>query len=331
MSYKILLTGSSGYIGGCFKSFYKKKFIIYCLDKSKPKFWKKNKNLFFIKCDLLDTIKLEKKISKIHPDIVIHLAAQSTVNEKIKWIDYYNNNVLATKNLINVMNKVGIKKLIFSSTAAVYKEKNSMISENDKKKPVNKYGKSKLISEKIIMKNKKIKFVILRFFNVCSAMSKPLIGEFHNPETHLIPIAVFNALNNKKINIFGNDYKTLDGTCERDYIHIKDICNAIRNSIKYLYKKNKNVILNVGNGKTISNYQILLNLKKNVNENLKYNFIKKRKGDAARLFCNTKKAKKIIKWTSSNSNIKKILLDEVNWNKYLFKKKFKRRIINVQK
>lgn len=331
MKYKVLLTGSSGYIGGCFNKFFQKKFKIFSLDKNIPKFLNQKEKKNFIKCNLLNLKKLKKIINKIQPDIVIHLAAQSTVNEKISWEKYYKNNVVATKNLISAMKQIGVKKIIFSSTAAVYKEKKNKIFENDKIRPISKYGKSKLTCEKEIIKNKKINYVILRFFNVCSAIKKPLIGEFHNPETHLIPIAVSHALNGKKINIFGKNYKTTDGTCERDYIHIKDICLAIKNSIMYLLNKDQSQIINIGNGKTISNMKIIKSLKKIFSDKLNYSFIDKRKGDTPRLFCNTNKAKKLIKWTTKNSNIKKILLDEIVWNKFLINKKLKRRFLSVQK
>lgn len=329
MSIKIILTGSSGYIASCFNLLYQNKYSIYCLDKTKPKFFNKIKRKKFIKCNLLDQKKLRKIFKKIKPDLVIHLAAQSTVNEKIKWVDYYENNVKATKNILDVMRIFKIKKLIFSSTASVYKEKNTKISENDKLKPNSKYGKSKLMAENFIKKYRDINFIILRFFNVCSAIRKPLIGEFHDPETHLLPVSITKLFNNEIVNIFGKNYKSKDGTCERDYIHIKDVCRAVSNSSKLLLKKNKNYTLNIGNGKTISNLDILKSLEKITNKKINYKFKGKRKGDHPRLFCKIDKAKKIINWNSKNSNLKRIILDEIFWNKYLQKKGFKRKLLNA--
>jgi len=328
MRIKILLTGSSGYIASCFNSLYQSRFSIYCLDKTKPKFFNKIKKGKFIECNLLNKKKLEKIFKKIRPDLVIHLAAQSTVNEKIKWIDYYENNVKATKNILDVMKMFKVKKLIFSSTASVYKEKKNKILEIDKLKPNSKYGKSKLIAENLIRKYENINHIILRFFNVCSALRKPLIGEFHNPETHLLPVAITKIFNNEIIEIFGKDYQSKDGTCERDYIHIKDVCRAITNSSILLLRKNENYTLNIGNGKTISNLDIIRSLKKITKKNIKFKFIKKRKGDHPRLFCNTVKAQKIIGWNSKNSNLRKIILDEVFWNMHLQKKGIKRKLLN---
>jgi len=123
MKYKILLTGSSGYIGSCFNGIFHKKLNIYCLDQTKPNFFSNFKKKNFFKCNLLNKKKLENIIYKIKPDIIIHLGAQSTVNEKIKWSNYYRNNIKATKNLIEIMNKFNVRKLIFSSTASVYRAK----------------------------------------------------------------------------------------------------------------------------------------------------------------------------------------------------------------
>ena len=132
-----------------------------------------------------------------------------------------------------------IEKIIFSSTAAVYKQSSKLLSEKSKVKALSSYAKTKLICEKNIQKQKKLNSIILRFFNVCSALNKPLIGEFHNPETHLIPTIVYKAIHNKRIYIYGNNFTTPDGTCIRDYIHIKDICNAIEKSINYLSNNNR--------------------------------------------------------------------------------------------
>ena len=145
----------------------------------------------------------------------------------------------ATKNILDIMKMFKIKNLIFSSTASVYKEKKNKILEIDKLKPNSKYGKSKLIAENLIRKYENINHIILRFFNVCSALRKPLIGEFHNPETHLLPVSITKLFNNQIIEIFGKDYKSKDGTCERDYIHIKDVCRAVTNSSMLLLKKSK--------------------------------------------------------------------------------------------
>tara|TARA_Y100000816_G_scaffold292431_1_gene287646 strand:+ start:2286 stop:3272 length:987 start_codon:yes stop_codon:yes gene_type:complete len=326
---KILITGSSGYIGSCLNKFFRNNKNIYLIDKDRPKQFDRIKNTFF-KCDLTNIKKLEIILSKVKPDIIIHLAARSTVNQKIKKKNYMFNNVLATQNLIFLMKKLKINKIIFSSTAAVYAKNSKFLNEKQKLKPISNYGKSKLIAEKLIKNNKNIKYVILRFFNVSGCIVKPLLGEFHNPETHLIPISVYSAVNEKKINIFGNNYETKDGTCVRDYVHVKDICSAIKNSIRFL-KKNKSTIVNIGNGKGTSNNEVILKLKKIIKKNIKLNFKKKRQGDHPFLVCSISKAKKVLKWNPKFSKIENILKDEIKWSKFLIKRNIKRKYQIVQK
>ena len=323
---KILITGSSGYIGSCLNNLLNNKLLVYGIDKKKPNKWTKiNKKNFYI-CNLLDKKKLEKTISKIMPDIVVHLAAQSTVNEKISRKEYFKNNVETTKNLVSIMCTLKIKNIIFSSTAAVYDKNVKKIREHYGLKPTSKYGKSKLQAELEIKKKSNIRHIILRFFNVSSSITKLMIGEFHMPETHLIPTSVTKAINNETINIYGNNYPTKDGTCIRDYVHIEDICLAIINSKNYLKnEKSKSAILNIGNGKGISNNQILFNLKNILKKKIKIEYLKKRLGDQPFLVCNINKAKKLIKWVPKNSEINKILKDEIKWAKFLIKNKNNRK------
>ena len=227
---KILITGANGYIGSCLFQILKRKFKVIGIDKEKSS----NKKVF--QCNILNNRKLNLLIKKEKPEVIVHLAAQSLVDETINKEKYYTNNNKATACLLEIMKKNDIKKIIFSSTAAVYQQSSNPLKENSKIKALSTYAKTKLLCEKKIQKEKKIKSIILRFFNVCSALDKPITGEFHNPETHLIPTIVYKAMFNKKIYIYGNDFNTPDGTCIRDYIHIKDICSAIEKSIIYISK-----------------------------------------------------------------------------------------------
>ena len=132
---------------------------------------------------------------------------------------------------------------------------------------------------------------------------------------------------NKKIYIYGKDFNTFDGTCIRDYIHIKDICLAIEKSIKYLFKNNKSNLFNIGNNKGLSNKEIVDYVRKKTKKNLNLKYVQKRKGDVSKLVCDSNKVKKILGWTAKNSNIKKIIDDEIKWilklNKIGLKRKFK--------
>ncbi len=316
---RILITGANGYIGNCLSNFLNKKFDVYGLDK------KNSFNNNIIKCNLLDIKKLEKILIKIKPNIIIHLAAQSLVDETINQKKYYENNILATNILVNVMKKCNINKILFSSTASVYKKNIKPLRENSKLKPSSHYAKTKLVCEKNIRKEKSLNSIIFRFFNVCSALDYPILGELHNPETHLIPTVVYKFLKKQKIYIYGKNFDTSDGTCVRDYIHIKDVCLAIEKSINYLLKKNRSLLLNIGNSRGYSNYEIVNFVKKKIKNKTIIKFANKRHGDVSSLVCNSDKARKILSWKSTNSNMKKIFQNEINWIKKLDKMGIKRK------
>ena len=318
----ILITGVNGYIGKCLYHFLKGKFKVIGIDKECVS----KGNIY--RCNILNRKKIEKILYKIKPKIVIHLAAQSLVDETINKEKYFNNNVLATNSLLTAMKKHNVKKIIFSSTAAVYAQSLKPLKENSKLKPLSTYAKTKLICEKNINEQKNMKSVILRFFNVCSALDKPIVGELHNPETHLIPTIVYKAMYDKKIYIYGKDFSTPDGTCVRDYIHIKDICSAIEKSINYLLNNEKSTVFNIGNRKGLSNKEIVNYTNKNLSKKINVKYVNRRKGDVSKLICDSNKVKKSLKWSAKNSNIKKIVNDEIKWIKKFKKMGLKRTFKN---
>jgi len=327
---KILLTGSAGYIGSCLYESLKDKYEIYGVDKVEPKI-KKQKRFFLL--NLLNKKKTNKLVKLIKPDLIVHLAGQSTIDFIKNQNDYKKNNIQITNNLLEIIKNNRVKHLVFSSTAAVYKVSNRVLNERSSLSPNNIYGKTKLQCEREIKKkiNKSItNFVIFRFFNVCSAIYEHKIGEFHNPETHLIPIIAEKLRSNKKFFIYGNNFKTKDKTCIRDYIHIKDIVDAIHKSIKYLKLNNQSRIINLGTNKGFSTLEIFQKFMKIYKGKYSYPkpiYKKRRKGDISKLICGNKKSYKILKWIPKNSNISKIIKDEVNWLRYISKKKHKRTTI----
>ena len=322
---KILITGADGYIGSCLFQFLRNKFKIVGLDKEK------SKNKKILQCNILNSKKLDLILKKEKPDLIIHLAAQSLVDETINKKKYYNNNVLATNSLLSVMKENDIKKIIFSSTAAVYKQSSKPLKETSEIKALSTYAKTKLICERKIRNQKKIDSIILRFFNVCSALKKPVIGEFHNPETHLIPTIVYKAMFNKKIYIYGNDFPTPDGTCIRDYIHIIDICSAIEKSTKYLLSNKKSMIFNIGSHKGLSNNEIVKYIKKTITNKINLSYVNRRKGDVSRLICNSNQIYKTLNWRAKNSNLRKIITNEILWIKKFRKKGLNRSFKNYLK
>jgi len=306
---KVLITGSSGYIGSSLSLFLQKKFTIKGLDKNKSNYFKSTK------INLLNINKLDKILKSFKPDVVIHLAAQSLVDETINKKKYLLNNIQVTKNLLFCLKKNNIFNLIFSSTAAVYKYKNQSLKESDRLQPISTYAKTKYECEKLI-KASNLNYIILRFFNVCSSLKikDRIIGELHNPETHLIPTVVYKNIFRKKIYIYGNSYKTKDGTCIRDYVHIKDICLAIKKSIiKIKNSNNMNEIINIGSDINLTIMDILKYTKKITKLDLIFKIAKNRKGDLDKLSCSIVKAKKILNWYPLNSKINKIINDELSW------------------
>ena len=315
---KILITGSNGYIGSILGSYLISKGLNVCgIDKNISNQFVKFKQY---KCNLNNYQKLRKILEKIKPSKIIHLAGESTLDNINNKKNYVINNISATKKLLKACNYQKINSIIFSSTASVYKETNRKIKESFLLKPNNIYGLTKLKSEHLITKNSKsnkVNYIIFRFFNVCSSLKK--IGENHNPETHLIPLTVQKYIEKKKLIIYGNNFNTKDGSCIRDYIHILDLCNAFYKALKYLDNNNKKPvkkILNLGSNKGISVFQIV----NFFNNKLKFTITKKRKGDNDILVCDNKMASKILKWKPINSNISKIIKDEIRWCKLLKKK-----------
>ena len=233
----ILVTGGAGYIGS--------HLVMALLEKGEDvivfdslelghaetiETLKKYGNLKFVKGNLknLDEIRGAFLVNKI--DSVVHFAAYSQVAESVKNPQkYYYNNVYGTLNLLNAMLEFGVKKIVFSSTAATYGEPvYTPIDEKHPQQPINPYGNSKLMVEKIMDDYDKaygLKSVRLRYFNVAGADSKARIGEWHEPETHLIP-NVLKAKEDKVFKMFGTDYDTKDGTCVRDYINVEDLAQA---------------------------------------------------------------------------------------------------------
>jgi UDP-glucose 4-epimerase len=325
---KILITGSSGYIGGCLFEFLKKKYYVYGIDKAVPKL-KKQKNFF--QCNLLNFNKIDKIINFIKPDIIIHLAAKSTIDFIKKKKEYINDNIIATKNILKSLKKNKIKNFIFSSTAAVYKTSNKALTETSRLKPDNIYGETKLSCERDIIKfldRSTTNFLIFRFFNVCSSFISLKIGEMHKPETHLIPILAKKFKDNKKIYIYGRNYNTKDKTCIRDYIHIIDIMKAFDLGIKYLIKNKKSHIINLGAKRGFSNLEIFKKFKDYFNYSWMNPFFKKKRiGDTGKLICENKLAYKILNWKPSNSHLSKIINDEIKWLYYLEKRKINRKTI----
>ncbi len=323
----ILVTGGAGYIGShCVLKLLSDGIDVIVFDslelghRETIETLKRYGSLKFVQGNLknIDDIR-GVFMSNKNIESVIHFAGYSQVAESIKNPQkYYYNNVYGTLNLLNAMLEFGVKQIVFSSSAAVYGEpKYTPIDENHQLNPINPYGNSKLIVEKILSDYDKaygLKSVSLRYFNACGADSNGIIGEMHNPETHLIP----NILKSDKegsLKLFGTDYDTKDGTCVRDYINIDDLINAHILALKYLQTNNKSDCFNLGTGEGNSVKEIIELCEKIMCKPVKYEIHPRRTGDPAVLTADNTKAKEILNWIQEKT-LSQSIQSAYEWEKY---------------
>ncbi|MBQ2983409.1 MAG: UDP-glucose 4-epimerase GalE [Candidatus Gastranaerophilales bacterium] len=305
----ILITGLAGYIGShCALNLLENNADIVGFDNLSTGHietideLKKYGNLTFIQGDLLDKTAIDNVFKNYKINSVIHFAAFSQVGESvINPKKYYNNNVIGTLNLLNSMVEYDVKKIVFSSTAATYGEPKYLpIDENHPQNPINPYGQTKLIIEKIMDDYDKaygLKSVRLRYFNVIGADLKARVGEWHEPETHLVPnILKSTFANGKTFEMYGDDYQTKDGTCVRDYINIEDLIDAHILALNYLKNGGKTDYFNLGtnDGNTVK--EIFSACEKVTNKTIAVKQMPRREGDPAVLIADNKKAKNILGW-----------------------------------
>lgn len=274
----------------------------------------------FYQGDIRDFKFLSSVFSKEKVDGIVHFAAFSVVPESMKNpLKYFDNNTCGMVTLLEAMKQFGIKRIVFSSTAATYGEpKQIPIKETDPQIPTNAYGESKLAMEKIMHwadLAEGLKFVALRYFNVAGAMPDASIGEDHNPETHLIPI-ILQVAAGKRLNlqIFGNDYPTKDGTNVRDYVHVLDLADAHVLALKYLEAGNSSTAFNLGSATGFSNMEILQAARKVTGKEIPASIGPRRSGDPSTLIASSEKAKKILGWKPKFDNIEKIIETAWKWH-----------------
>ena len=271
--------------------------------------------------DIRDEEFMDRVFRENQIDAVIDFAAFSLVGESVNEpFKYYENNVYGTLKLLEAMERAGVKKIVFSSTAATYGEpENDIIVESDKTNPTNPYGETKLTVEKMLKWADNaygIKFVALRYFNAAGAHISGKIGEDHSPETHLIPIILQTALGQReKMFIFGDDYDTPDGTCVRDYIHVTDLADAHIKALEKLFRTNESGIYNLGNGKGFSVKEVIEKAKKITGKDFKVEIEARRSGDPSTLIASSEKAIKELGWKPKFNTLDKIIETAWNWHK----------------
>ncbi len=328
----ILVTGGAGYIGSHtvinLLNANKKTVIFDNLENGHIETIEALKEIGdvnFEKGDLRNIEDIEKVFKKYDIDAVVHFAAFALVGESVENpAKYYRNNVTGTLNLLDTMIKYNCKKIVFSSTCATYGNPIYIpVDEKHPQNPVSPYGMTKLTVEKIMEDYDKaygLKSVKLRYFNVAGCDEKIRIGEWHEPETHLIPNILKSVFKeNKTFKIFGNDYDTPDGTCVRDYVNVEDLAQAHRLALIYLEKENKSDVFNLGTEQGSSVKNIFDACEKVLNKKIKVEIVERRDGDADALYADANKAKSVLKWTPERT-IEDSIKTAYKWEEKLTKR-----------
>lgn len=317
----ILVVGGAGYIGShTVKMLAAKGYNPVVYDNLSKGHRQAVEGFVFEEGDLGDKDRLAEAFKKHHIDAVMHFAAFIEVGESVKEPSkYYHNNVAKVLNLLDAMQEHGIKYFVFSSTAATFGEPVSpKISETHPQNPINPYGNTKLMVEKMLEDFDAaygLKSVALRYFNASGADDAGRIGESHTPETHLIPLVLQAAAGKRpSIKVFGNDYPTPDGTCVRDYVHVNDLARAHILALEKMEKENKSLRYNLGSGSGYSVAELIKEAKAVTGVDFKVEYAARRAGDPAVLVADSAKAQTELGWRPQY-DLNKIISTAWNWEK----------------
>ena len=317
----ILITGGAGYIGSHISEILvKNKKKIFIVDNLSTGYRTLiNKKAKFFKVNILEVKTVKKIIQENKIDSVIHLAANLIISEGEKYPKkYYRNNVVGTQNLLKACSKSTVKNFIFSSTAAIYKDGQFKVSENSIIKPKSVYGKTKINCEKIIQsfcKRNNINYGILRYFNIAGSSPSGKIGLI-NKSDHLFKNFSREVMKKRPVlKIYGNDYKTKDGSCIRDFIHVSDIAEIHFKVLEKIDKTNKSKILNCGYNKGTSVLDVANEFKKQTSKKVKILITKRRKADLVKIIASNNKLMRFIRWKPKFNNLRKIVKSCLMWEK----------------
>jgi UDP-glucose-4-epimerase GalE len=273
------------------------------------------------KGDIGDRKQLEMVMQKYSPSAVMHFAAYAYVGESVENpAKYYRNNAAGSLSLLESMKSCSIDKIIFSSTCATYGMPDQIpIAENHPQNPINPYGRTKLMIEWILQDFAAaydLKFVSLRYFNAAGADPDAEIGEDHDPETHLIPLVLDAALGRRnRLEIYGTDYDTPDGTCIRDYIHVSDLADAHVLALEYLNDDRESNVFNLGNGNGFSVREVVAAAMKITGCNIPWLEADRRPGDPAVLIGSSDKIRNIMGWEPKHNSLDTIIATAWQWHK----------------
>lgn len=319
---RILVLGGAGYIGShAVYQLIDEGMEVVVVDNLETGHWEAvHPKAVFYKGDIRNAAFLNSVFEKEAIDEVLHFAANSLVGESMENpLKYFDNNVYGTQVLLKAMVDHGVKKIVFSSTAATYGEPEAVpITESMPTNPGNTYGETKLTMEKMMKWTALaygLKFVSLRYFNVAGARESAEIGEDHRPESHLVPLILQTALGQRSdITVFGDDYDTADGTCIRDYVHVEDLIQAHLLALSYLRNGGESDVFNLGSSQGFSVKEMIDAARTVTGKDIPVNIGARRAGDPGTLIASSDKARSVLGWNPVHTSVEKIIGDAWNWH-----------------
>ena len=317
---KLLIIGGAGYIGShMVKLLLDSGHDVVTLDNLSTGYRDAVLGGEFVLGDLGDRALLDNLFSSHHFDGVMHFAAFIQVGESVQHPDkYYHNNLVGTLTLLDAMVAHGINNFIFSSTAAIFGEPHYIpIDERHAKNPINPYGRSKWMVEQVLADYDQaygLRSICLRYFNAAGADPSGLLGERHEPETHLIPLVLQVASSRReRIEVYGADYETPDGTCIRDYIHIVDLCQAHLFALNTLRQQGQSAAYNLGNGSGFSVHEVIEAARRITGKPIMAVTASRRAGDPARLVADAALARRMLNWQPEHAELNTIIEHAWRW------------------
>ncbi|MBM1633007.1 UDP-glucose 4-epimerase GalE [Sulfitobacter mediterraneus] len=318
---KVLVTGGAGYIGShACKALRSAGFTPVTFDNLITGWQDAVKFGPFERGDLLDRDALDAVFAKHEPIAVMHFAALSQVGESMQQPGrYWHNNVTGSMNLLDAAVQAGCKQIVFSSTCATYGDQdNVVLDENSPQNPINAYGASKRAIEDMLRDYEVahgLRHVIFRYFNVAGADPEGEVGEFHQPETHLVPL-MLDAIAGKRdaLTVFGSDYDTPDGTCIRDYVHVCDLVDAHLLGLNWLSDGKNSRVFNLGTGKGFSVREVIDHSREVTNQTVPIVEGPRRPGDCTKLVSGSHRAEVELGWKPQRSTLKHMISDAWRWH-----------------
>ncbi|WP_299787464.1 UDP-glucose 4-epimerase GalE [uncultured Marivita sp.] len=317
----ILVTGGAGYIGShACKALARAGFTPITFDNFSTGWRDAVRFGPYVEGDLTDKSSIARVFQEHDPKAILHFAALSRVDEAMSNPGlYWRNNVLGSLNLIEAAVEHGCLDFVFSSTCATYGDQdNVVLDESSPQEPLNAYGASKLTVERILHDfgvTHGLRHVIFRYFNVAGADPEAEVGEFHRPETHLIPI-VLDAVAGIRdgVTIYGTDYPTEDGTCIRDYVHVSDLVDAHVLGLRWLMEGKGNEVFNLGTGSGFSVREVIDSARRVTNRDVPTTLGDRRAGDAVKLVSGSTRAEEELNWQPRQSTMHQMIEDAWRWH-----------------